>query len=323
MHDLLPNVPSVLQGSCISLGNFDGVHVGHRKMLTELIELGRKSGASTVAVTFDPHPLSILRPASSPPLLTTMDQRGKLLTAAGVDHVYCIPVTRRLLQMTASEFFFSVLVDRFGIHGIVEGPNFMFGRDRAGNVATLRDLCPAANIKFQVVNLAQTGGAEYSSSRIRRYLQMGDVTHAATLLGRNYTITGTVERGDGRGKALGFPTANLGNIPTLVPAFGVYACSATIDGRTFPAAVNIGPNPTFDTEVRKVECHMIGLADTLYDRDVTLAFHRRLRATQRFDSVAELTAQIGEDVALCTNEIDAESIQPNSQPNLTTINDAL
>lgn len=296
MADLLPDVPAAMRHGCVSLGNFDGVHPGHQRMLGVLRELAQRLGCPAVAITFDPHPLQVLRPEVAPPLLTTIAERRTLLQKAGVDHVYCLRVTRDLLAMSAGDFFDRILIGRFDMRGIVEGPNFMFGRDRGGTVHTLQSMCRSADRACEIVSLIRPHGQELSSSAIRRRIAEGQVSDAARLLGRPYALSGTVEAGERRGTGLGYPTANLTGIATILPQDGVYAAEAEHDGQTTPAAVSIGPNPTFGSTERKVECHLLDFSDDLYGQTIRLRFLERVRGQQRFRNVEDLKAQIGRDV---------------------------
>jgi len=316
MVELTPEIPASLRGCCLTLGNFDGVHLGHRKMLRELRRLGKELQCPTVAVTFHPHPIAVLRPDSAPPLLTTIERRLELLKQTGIDAVWCLPVTRPLLQMTAREFFDGVLVQQFGLRGIVEGPNFMFGRDRTGTTDSLRQFCREQGIDCSIVPLEEIDGREYSSTRIRMLLRTGHVQEAAELLGRPHEIAGIVAQGDQRGRRLGTPTANLESITTLIPAHGVYACEALVAGRRYAAAVNVGPNPTFSSETAKLEAHLPGFSGDLYDQTLTLRFLRRLREIQKFQNEDQLRSQIQQDIAACLSTFDARQAASGAETTL-------
>lgn len=311
MHDLLPDFPRNISGCCVSLGNFDGVHLGHRRILAELRRMGDALNCPTLAVTFDPHPIALLRPGAAPPLLTTIPQRLNLLRAAEVDEVYCISVTEDLLRMTAREFFDAILIDCFAIRGIAEGPNFMFGKDRSGDIEALGQFCASAGVECRAIDLASDGQSEYSSSRIRRLLSGGNVRAANAILGWTYKLTGDVQHGDGRGRELGFPTANLGGCVTLVPGDGVYAAVAEVNGVEYAAAVNIGPNPTFQTMRSKVECHLLDFDGDLYGSRITIKFVDRIRSVRKFSSVNDLRDRIAQDVDTCRAVVtDDRTISP-------------
>jgi riboflavin kinase/FMN adenylyltransferase len=291
------HVPESLHGACISIGNFDGVHLGHISMLQQLLELSRQLSVPAVAVTFDPHPIAVLRPEFTPPLLTTPDERRRLLLEAGVSAVFVLPVSASLLQLTPQQFFTQIIQAGFQARGVVEGPNFHFGHDRAGTVDTLRQLCHDAGIDCRITAPTDDGSEMISSSRIRSLLCRRAVTEAVRLLGHPYRISGFVHRGAQRGRTIGFPTANLAEIHTLLPAHGVYAGTATVDGHTWPAAVSVGPNPTFGEQREKIEVHLDGFSGDLYGTRLNVDLLAEIRPLQAFSSATELVARITADVA--------------------------
>jgi riboflavin kinase/FMN adenylyltransferase len=241
--------------------------------------------------------LQLLAPERYLPPLTTVDDRAELLRSIGADGVVILQTDLDLLHLSPDAFFLRILVEQFEAKGLVEGFNFRFGRDRAGSVDTLREMCEAAGIPMCVVAPYQQDGSVVSSSRVRDALMAGDVTNAASLLNRPYHVRGTVITGAKRGRTIGFPTANLGAVRTLLPADGVYAVRAQVAERTWPGAANIGPNPTFGENARKIEVHLIGFAGDLYGQAIKVDFLQRLRGTRRFAGVAELVAQLNRDVA--------------------------
>ena len=285
-----------LLGGAISIGNFDGVHRGHAELLRRLCRLATRLGGPAVAVTFDPPPAAILRPESQPPPLTTLGHRAELLRGFGVDGVVVIRTTRDLLAESAEDFFASLVVDTLQAKGIVEGPNFFFGRGRAGDPPLLRRLCGEAGIECQIVEPTTSDGAWISSTRIREAILAGEVDSAAAMLSRPYRISGVVTGGAGRGRLLGFPTANLSDIQTLIPAAGVYAGWAAVDGETLPAAIHIGPNPTFAETLPKVEVHLLDQSRQLYGLNLDVDFVRRIRGVVKFDSAEGLKRQIEVDL---------------------------
>jgi riboflavin kinase/FMN adenylyltransferase len=278
-----------------SIGNFDGVHLGHVALLVCLRERARARGTAAAVITFDPHPLAILRPERYQPALTTVEEKARLLTEH-VDHVMVLRTQAKLLGLSARQFFDEVIVARFASCGLVEGPTFGFGHDREGNVETLAAYCAAAGLFFEVVPPLHLDGCIVSSSRVRQAILQGKVEAAARWLGRHYQLQGLVSRGQGRGQHLGYPTANLERITTVIPGNGVYAGRCHVAGKVHAAAVNVGPNPTFGEQERKVEAHVLDFQGDLYGRQVELAFLARLRDTRPFASVAELLAQIRSDV---------------------------
>ncbi len=288
---------SARKGGVLTVGNFDGVHLGHRQMIDQLVVLARKLGTRAIAVTFDPPPLTLLAPGRTPLLLTTSSQKVELLKSIGVDEVVICPTTHELLSLSAEEFFEDVLVKRLGCRGMVEGPNFCFGKGRTGDINLLRELCARRQLPVTIVQAREIEGVMISSSEVRNALGAGDVTKAHKCLGRPYSISGCVIHGAERGRLLGFPTANLSQIETLLPPPGVYACRTRIDGVSYPVALNIGPNPTFAEDQLKVEAHLIGYSGDLYDRTVTLEFLKRLRGVVKFDGIESLKAQLQADIA--------------------------
>jgi riboflavin kinase/FMN adenylyltransferase len=288
--------PAGCRGGAVSIGNFDGVHRGHVALLEELRRQASAVRGPAVALTFDPHPLQLLRPEHLPPPLTTTAERACLLRAHGADHVVMLRTTHELLSLTAEEFFERVVRAHFGARAMVEGDNFGFGRGRGGNVATLAELCRRDGLGMVVVPPVEVDDRPVSSSRVRSALQGGAVREAAECLGRPYRLTGIVGTGQRRGATLGFPTANLERIETLIPGDGVYAVRGQHGGRAWPGAANIGPNPTFGESARKVEVHLIGFQGDLYGKELAVDFVDRLRDTRRFGSVTELLAQLRADV---------------------------
>jgi riboflavin kinase/FMN adenylyltransferase len=287
-------LPEVARGGAITVGNFDGAHRGHAWLLQTLTASARPA----VVVTFDPHPLALLRPEQAPELLTTPSDRAEYLHALGVDHVVVLRTTHELLQLSAEAFFRRLLLAKFAPRAIVEGPNFRFGRDRTGDVAQLEQWCREQGIAFHLVELQTLEGQEVSSSAIRRDLSEGRIAEANAALGRPYRLRGIVGQGAQRGRTLGFPTANLHQPQTLVPAFGVYAARA----RGYPVAVHIGPNPTFGEGHAKIEAHLIGFSGDLYGQELALEFVARLRDVRRFASVDELRLQLQTDIESARRE---------------------
>lgn len=291
--------PQRLRNAYLAVGNFDGVHTGHAALIARLREKADDAGTRAIALTFDPRPAEILRPEKAGPPLTTTAIKASLLNAAGATDVAVFRTGRWLLELTAREFFDCVIRQQFAARGMVEGPTFGFGRDRGGDSALLSLWCADTGVDFEVVAPAERDGLPVSSSRIRAALAAGRVEEAARMLGRPYRLSGGVTRGAGRGVRLGFPTANLAGIDTLVPGPGVYAARATIDGAGLPikAAVHIGPNATFGESAPGVEAHLIDFEAHLYDRSLSLDFLAFLRPTRAFSSAEELVAQIRDDVA--------------------------
>lgn len=296
--DLFEYAPAWVAGGAVTVGNFDGVHLGHRTLLAAARGHAGAIRGPAVVVTFDPPPHQVLHPDSARPPLTTLADRAQLLEAAGADHVLILRTNPSLLALSPEAFFEDVLVRQLGAKAIVEGFDFRFGRGRTGSNATLRTLCTGAGVRFEEVPQLQYQGAPVSSSRIRQALVGGDVAGAAELLSRPYRIRGTVVAGARRGRTIGFPTANLADVTTLVPGNGVYAVRATVDENTWPAAANLGPNPTFGEDARKIEVHLIGFEGEVYGRSMHVEFVTRLRDTRPFAGVHELVEQLKQDAII-------------------------
>jgi riboflavin kinase/FMN adenylyltransferase len=288
--------PELYRGGYVSIGNFDGVHSGHRKITEKLQALADGDGVPSIVLTFDPHPLALLRPGHVPPSLTTLAEKAELLERAGVSCVVAYPTDRQLLQLTPEQFFDSIVVKELAARGIVEGPNFCFGKDRKGDIDTLRDLCRLRGVALHVVEPVG-GETMVSSSTIRSLIDEGNMAEAVALLGHPYRLRGEVVTGARRGQTIGFPTANLAKIETLLPADGVYGGIGRVGDRSFAAAINIDPNPTFSEQNRKVEVHLVDFSGDLYGSWINVDLVERIRPTRRFESKEELVRQISQDVA--------------------------
>jgi riboflavin kinase/FMN adenylyltransferase len=299
--------PPELTGGAVTVGNFDGVHRGHQELVAAARRWADRVSGPAVAVTFDPPPAALLHPRPDKAVpLTTLADRAALLRQAGADHVVTLRTDAGLLSLSPEAFFEDVMLGLFRARAVVEGYNFRFGRGRTGDTNTLRDLCARSGVAFEEVPPLVVGGEPVSSSRVRAALVAGDVGFAAELLGRPHRIAGTVGTGARRGRTIGFPTANLDGVPTLVPAVGVYAVRALLDGASHPAAANVGPNPTFGDDARKIEVHLIDFAGDLYGRALAVDFVARLRDTHPFAGAAELSEQLKRDIeaarSLCRNQ---------------------
>ena len=288
-------------GIVLTIGNFDGVHLGHQRLIETAEAAAGEIEAPVVAMTFEPHPLAILAPQRAPPRLTTLHERLDLLAEAGVDTTILIHTDRDLLSIAADDFL-ALLARTCRPRVIVEGPTFNFGRGRAGSLVTLQE--HAARLGYRPVIVEELYGRELggnppiNSSTIREAISDGRVSDAAAMLGRPYRITGIVGAGDGRGAAMGFPTANLESIPHLLPAHAVYAAAAQLsDGSIHPAAVNIGPQPTFDQISARVEAFVLDFdGSSLRGKSIGLHLLSRLRGQVKFASVEALIAQLNDDV---------------------------
>jgi riboflavin kinase/FMN adenylyltransferase len=288
--------PEICRSGSLTIGNFDGVHRGHAFLVAELRRQAAAVSGPAVALTFEPHPLQLLRPQQFQPVLTAIADRADLLQAAGADHVIVLKTAWDLLRLSAVDFFDLVVRRNLAARALVEGPNFGFGRNREGNVETLAGLCRGAGLGLVVMPPLELDGVSVSSSRVRDALLAGDVRRAASLLGRSYLLRGIVGTGQRRGQTLGFPTANLERIESLIPGDGVYAVRVQHAGQVWPGAANVGSNPTFGEQVRKVEVHLIDFQGDLHGRPLAVEFVERLRDTRRFAGVDDLVRQLHADV---------------------------
>jgi riboflavin kinase / FMN adenylyltransferase len=298
-YDGVAAVPDGLGPTVVTVGMFDGVHRGHRALLDRVAAEAAARSLPAAAVTFDRHPLAVLRPGSEPPLLTTLDRKVELLGEAGMATVLVLEFTRELSEVTAEVFAAEVLFDALAARAVVVGENFRFGHKAAGDPALLASLGGPRGIEVVAVPLHADGGQVVSSTRVRAELADGDVAAAAASLGRPYAVEGTVVVGDRRGgPVLGVPTANLGLPPGIaIPADGVYAGHLTDerDAVARPAAISVGTNPQFGTE-RRVEAHVLDFDADLYGHRVSVGFSHRLRGQAVFAGTAELVAQMRADI---------------------------
>jgi riboflavin kinase / FMN adenylyltransferase len=318
----LDEVPTHLGRAVATVGVFDGVHRGHQVIVAEVVRRARALHAPSVAITFDPHPSAVVRPGTEPALLTTPSHRAELLGELGLDAVCIVPFTAEFSQLSPEAFVERVLVGQLHAREVVVGANFRFGHRAAGDVALLTELGQSLGFAVEGVGLVGDGRNRWSSTYVRSLIASGDVSDAASVLGRPHRIDGVVARGDGRGRTLGFPTANVEPVAGFaVAADGVYAgrlvrldgpsqapaslgsrslAPVSEDGGTesWPAAISIGTNPTFDGETRRVEAFVLDETDLdLYDAAVGIELVERLRAMARFANADELVAQMHEDVA--------------------------
>lgn len=288
-----------LSGAWLTIGSFDGVHLGHQAIVNQLVHAAHAAGAPAVVLTFFPHPSAILRNRQEAMYLTSPAERAALLGELGIDAVITQPFTHELAQNSAYEFMARVKGAVQPRH-ILVGYDFALGRGREGNVARLRELGADFNYTLDVVPPVQMEGEIVSSSQVRLALADGEVAKAARLLGRPYPLAGEIVPGDGRGRLLGIPTANLNVWPwRILPKAGVYACLAEVAGKSWPAVTNVGVRPTFEDQPvpPRVESHLLDFKGDLYGQPVRLDFIERLRDEQRFPNVDALLAQIQQDIA--------------------------
>lgn len=310
----LDEVPAEWGKSVVTIGQFDGVHRGHQRVVARAAEVGRERGLPVVAITFDPHPDEVTRPGSHPPFLCSTRRRAELLGGLGVDAVCVLPFTLDFSRLDPDEFVRAVLVDKLHAAAVVVGEDFRFGHKARGDVQLLDKLGEKYDYTVEGLPLLVLDDVTISSTSIRTLLAAGDVAEAAKLLGRPHRVEGVVVRGHQRGRQLGFPTANVESPPhTAIPADGIYAgWLATLDEtgaevNRWPAAISIGTNPTFDGQARTVEAYALDRTDLdLYGLHAAIDFGVRLRGTLRFDSIDALVEQMHKDVdqarGLCATE---------------------
>ena len=287
------------ESALLTIGVFDGVHMGHRYLLEQLREAAAREGAISVVLTFTNHPRTVIRPGDCVPYITTIEDRLELLRNEGVDLVIPLTFDEYLSRLQAHEFV-DLLRERLNMRGLVMGSGFAMGHKRGGTPETLAQMGSEKGFSVTVVDPVAAMGEEVSSTVIRDAIARGDMSKACRLLGRHFLLRGEVVKGQGRGRELGFPTANIGTPEgRVVPGDGIYAARALVDGSALPAAVSIGVRPTFDDGERVVEVHILDFGGDLYGSELAVEFVERLRDELRFDSVEELVAQMREDVEQC------------------------
>jgi len=302
--DLPRPLPDDPAGTVVTIGTFDGIHRGHWEVLREVQRRAESQGRRSVLLTFDPHPLAIVRPEFAPPMLTTAVEKKAILAESGLDFAVFLQFSPTLAEYSPRRFVEEILVGRLGVQELVVGYDPHFGRGRAGGTELLAQLGAELGFNVDVVGAVHGGEAAISSTRIRKAIQRGDMASARDGLGRPYSIRGLVVRGDQRGRTLGFPTANLqvagagGVGGKLLPTPGIYAVLGTTRSRVLPGALHLGPRPTFQGAPPTIEVHFIDFEGDLYGEDVTVEFIQYLRAVEPFDSVQALIDQMQSDVDL-------------------------
>jgi riboflavin kinase/FMN adenylyltransferase len=290
-------LPPEVEGTVVTVGTFDGVHRGHRAVLREIEDRARESGLRSVLVTFDRHPLTVVRPEDAPPLLTTPDEKKEILAQSGLDHVAFLPFTRSLSLYEPEEFVELVLVERFRVRELVIGYDHGFGHGRTGGVDTLRSSGRRLGFDVDVVGEVTLAGSSVSSTRLREAVREGRMEEAARGLGRPYSVRGPVVHGMGRGRDLGFPTANL-KAPEgrkLLPRSGIYAVRASLQSEVRQGLVHLGPRPTFAGSPPSLELYLLDFDRDIYGETVRVDFLARLRDVLPFGSAEELVEQMQED----------------------------
>jgi len=281
----------------LTIGNFDGVHRGHLALFEKVKERARAIGGCSAVMTFEPHPIRVMKPGNGPRLITPTQQKVDLIGRAGIDVLFCIPFTREFADISAQDFVRNILVTRIGIKELVVGYDYAFGRNREGNIPLLREMGKKLGFALHLVGPIHVDQMPVSSTSIRRLIQEGRLAEAKTLLGRDFQVEGTVVRGHNRGgRLLGFPTANLNPQDELLPGTGVYAVFVLINGMAYNGVTNVGYNPTFLDKVLSVETHILDFSKDIVGEKIQLTFLHRLRDEKVFKNVQELTDQISQDI---------------------------
>jgi riboflavin kinase/FMN adenylyltransferase len=293
----LDQVVEPLANPVLTIGNFDGMHRGHLVLFDKVKERAKSIGGQSAVMTFEPHPIRVVKEGNGPPLITPTRQKLRLIEDTGVDVIFCIPFTREFSAISARDFVKDILVDKIGAREIVVGYDYTFGRGREGNIELLKEMGKQLGFAVHVVDPVRIDSTLVSSTSIRKLIQEGNLSEAKKLLGRDYQISGTVVRGKNRGdRLLGFSTANLELIDELTPRVGVYAVRVHIDDQTYYGLTNIGYNPTFGEGAFSVETHILDFSGDLLGKTIRVDFIERLRDEKTFESPKELAEQIRKDV---------------------------
>ena len=290
-------VPESLRGAILALGNFDGFHLGHQRVVAEAVQWARAEGRPAIVATFDPHPVRHFAPHVPPFRLTTLDQREELFAAAGADAMLVFEFDTELAATSAEDFVGDLLARHLGAAGVVTGVDFTFGRDRGGDFALLASQGAQHGIAARAVGPVSLDGLPVSSSRIRDALKAGDCETASRLMTRPFAVRGVVQHGDKRGREIGYPTANLELGSYLRPRYGIYAVTGRVldTGEMLKGAASLGIRPQFEPAREWLEPYFFAFSGDLYGREMEVALHHFLRPEARFDSLAALTAQMAED----------------------------
>jgi riboflavin kinase/FMN adenylyltransferase len=291
-------IPDNLTGSIVALGNFDGFHLGHQAVVGRAVQRAFHERRPAIVATFEPHPVRYFKPDVPPFRLTTLDQRETLFAHAGADAMLVFEFNEKLRETSAEEFVSWLLAGKLGTAGVVTGDDFSFGKGRTGNVETLRTLGGYSGITAETVEPVVVNGERVSSGRIREALVAGDIGHATHLLSRDFAIEGVVQRGDARGRELGYPTANVELADYQRPKYGIYAVRVTLeDGSEHPGVASLGVRPTFAPPQELLEAHLFGFEGDLYGRKIEVALHAYIREEKKFDGIEPLIAHMREDEA--------------------------
>lgn len=295
IHDL-KEIKAVPRHTVATIGNFDGVHLGHRAIFRRVVAEARRMQGTAAVITFNPHPLKLLAPDKAPLLINTYAERERLIAASCIDLLVCLPFTTELAALPATTFVEDILLRSLGIKHLIIGYDYAFGHNRQGNADFLQDCGTRYGFTVEVLPPISLNQEVYSSTRIRQLLQKGEVEAASVQLGRHFTLEGEVVHGAGRGKNLGFPTANLRTEKEILPQEGVYAVKVRHLGTLYDGVVNIGRNPTFGGSELTVEVHLLDLEKSLYGETLRIYFLHRIRGEVRFATVSDLCSAIRADI---------------------------
>jgi riboflavin kinase/FMN adenylyltransferase len=296
IYDLeLVNEP--LRNPVLTIGNFDGVHKGHLALFNKVKERAKAIGGQSAVMTFEPHPIKVMKPGNGPPLITLGEQKLRLINDADIDVIFFIPFTKQFAAISARDFIQNILLKKIGMKELIIGYDYAFGRNREGNAELLQEMGNHFDFTLHVIAPIRIDNRLVSSTSIRNLVQEGRLSEAKNLLGRDYQICGTVVKGKNRGgRLLGFPTANLKLIDELTPKVGVYAVTVLIDDQTYEGLTNIGYNPTFGNGVFSVETHILDFSADLLGKTIRVNFIQRLRDEKNFNTVEDLSDQINQDI---------------------------
>jgi riboflavin kinase / FMN adenylyltransferase len=282
----------------LTIGNYDGIHIGHQEIIRRVVGKAREISGTAMLMTFNPHPLSVLKPDTYTRLITPLHLKTKLIEANGIEVMFLIPFDAAFQGLTPEMFVQDVLVNRLAVKEIVVGYDFKFGKGGAGNVAMLKKLAGTYGFRFETIEAITLNGERVGSNAIRKLIMDGNVEKAAQFLGRPHMIEGIVVKGENRGKWMGFPTINLDTFFELVPKNGVYMTEVELKGRRKPAVTNIGFNPTFGGKKFLMETHILDFSGNLYGKEVVIYFHKRIRDEMKFSGIDELKERIAKDAKL-------------------------
>jgi riboflavin kinase/FMN adenylyltransferase len=302
------DLPRRFANPVLTIGNYDGVHVGHRTIIDIVTLKAREIAGTSMLMTFHPHPLQILRPDKELRSITPIQEKMRLIEEAGIAVLLMVPFSEEFSQVSPESFVKEILIGKLGIKGLVVGYDFRFGRGGRGDIQGMRKYAQSCGFFLEVVDAVTIGGEKVGSNRIRKLLQLGEVEHANLLLGRPYMISGEVVQGKGRGRTFGFPTINLKTDFSLILPNGVYISEVECQGKNLPSVTNIGHSPTFGLQERTIETFILDYDGDLYGQAMRLFFYRKLRDELRFNDVSELQAQIEQDVT-ATRKYFAERVR--------------